>query len=143
MKVKFKYVDILEYEIEIMISKKNINLEYIKNFFEKMEASNLKFYKGNQDYFINLNDILFFETTDDCVVAHTSDNFYIVKNKLYELEKLLPPNFIRSSKSTIINKNKIYSLTRSVTKPGLVTFSNSHKKTYISRMYYKKIKEEF
>ena len=60
--------------------------------------------------------------------------------KLYELENILPNSFLRISKSTIVNIQKIYSLSHSVSS-HLITFQNSHKQVYVSRMYYKVLKE--
>ena len=42
--------------------------------------------------------------------AHTWDDLYQVKYKLYELEEILPGHFMRVSKSTILNLQKIYAL---------------------------------
>ena len=65
---------------------------------------------------------------------------YEVKYKLYELEGILPNNFMRVSKSTILNVNYIYSITRNLTSSSLVEFKNTHKKVYVSRYYYKPLK---
>lgn len=84
---------------------------------------------------------MFFETSGTSIHAHTSDNFYQVKNKLYELEKILPSNFIRVSKSTIINVKHIYSIEKNITSSSIVQFSNTHKQVYVSRNYYKLLKQ--
>ncbi|WP_332525109.1 LytTR family DNA-binding domain-containing protein [Terrisporobacter sp.] len=44
------------------------------------------------EYYISLSDILFFETEENTMSAHTIDNVYQVKYKLYELEEILPKN---------------------------------------------------
>ena len=46
------------------------------------------FYKGNTEYYLTLDEILFFETDSDGINAHTKDNIYQTKYKLYELEEL-------------------------------------------------------
>ena len=48
------------------------------------------FYRGNTEYYLTLDEILFFETDSDGINAHTRDNIYQTKYKLYELEELLP-----------------------------------------------------
>lgn len=98
------------------------------------------FYKDNVEYYVNLSDILFFETEDNYINAHTRDNIYQVKYKLYELENILTYNFIRVSKSTILNINEIYSITKNLTSSSVIQFKNTHKKTYVSRRYYKELK---
>lgn len=65
------------------------------------------FYRGNTEYYLALEEILFFETDGDGINAHTRDNIYQTKYKLYELEDLLPGCFMRISKSSIVNTNHI------------------------------------
>ena len=67
--------------------------------------------RDNKAYYLDLNQILFFETADKQVMAHTTDHSYAVKYKLYELENLLGGQFMRVSKSTILNLDQIYALT--------------------------------
>lgn len=100
----------------------------------------LTFYKNETEYYIPLNEILFFETEDGGISAHTSADVYTVKYKLYELEQVLPRNFIRVSKSTILNASKVYSVERNLTASSIVQFAGSHKQVYVSRYYYKSLK---
>ena len=66
------------------------------------------FYKGNTEYYIAVDNILFFETDNGQINAHTRDDIYQVKYKLYELENILPGYFMRISKSAILNTKQIY-----------------------------------
>ncbi|MEG0578156.1 MAG: LytTR family DNA-binding domain-containing protein, partial [Bacilli bacterium] len=75
--------------------------------------------------------------------AHTIDNAYQVKYKLYELEEILTNNFMRVSKSTIVNIDYIYSIERNITSSSIVEFQNTHKKVYVSRYYYWTVKSSF
>jgi len=100
----------------------------------------LMLYKGNVEYYFPLENILFFETTDNCISAHTVDNVYETTYRLYELEELLPGYFMRVSKSTILNLNHIYSISRNLTASSEVEFMNTHKQVYVSRYYYKSLK---
>lgn len=104
------------------------------------EKREMIFYKDNTEYYICVDDVLFFETEESLIYAHTLNEVYQVKYKLYELEEILPKNFIRVSKSTILNINHIYSITRNITSSSLVEFKNTHKKVYVSRYYYKVLK---
>lgn len=98
------------------------------------------FYKNEQEYYISPSDILFFETNTHGVIAHTVNEIYYVKFKLYELEKILPDAFVRVSKSTIANSDKVYSILRNITSASRVEFLNTHKKIYVSRKYYKELR---
>lgn len=104
------------------------------------ESKRLMLYKDNTEYYLPLDYILFFETTANCICAHTVDNIFQTGYRLYELEQLLPGYFMRVSKSTILNLNHIYSITRNLTASSVVQFMNTHKQVYVSRHYYKPLK---
>ena len=97
--------------------------------------------KNDTDYYMPLNDIIFFETENKENRAHTRNDIFETEYKLYELEELLPGFFMRISKSTIVNLNHIYSITRNLTASSMIEFSKSHKKVYVSRHYYKALIE--
>lgn len=98
------------------------------------------FYKGQVEYYLSLDDILFFETSDHHIHAHTKNDMYQIKYKLYELEEMLPGNFMRISKSTILNVKKIYAIHKTISSPCLIEFEDTHKQVYVSRHYYKPLK---
>lgn len=98
------------------------------------------FYKGDTEYYLSLEEILFFETEDKVIFAHTKSDMYQVKYRLYELEEALPGYFMRISKSTILNTNKVYSIQRNLTASSVVEFQNTHKQVFVSRHYYKPLK---
>jgi len=102
----------------------------------------LVFYKKNEEYYFPLQDVLFFETSGDNVYAQTADDAFRIKFRLYELEEMLPGYFARAAKSTIINIKHILSVNRSLTSSSLVQFHNSHKKVYVSRLYYQTLKRK-
>lgn len=93
--------------------------------------------KGESAYFLQLDEILFLETDGAMVNVHTAKSIYETKQRLYELEDLLPGSFTRISKSTIINTAKIRSIRKNLTGASEVEFIGSEKKTYVSRSYYK------
>ncbi len=100
----------------------------------------LTFYKNETEYYIPLDEILFFETEGGSISAHTAGDVYVVKYKLYELEQVLPRKFIRVSKSTILNVSKVYSVERNLTASSIVQFAGTHKQVYVSRNYFKSLK---
>lgn len=99
-------------------------------------------YKGNTEYYVTLSKILFFETDENGISAHTRDEMYQTRYKLYELEDMLPGVFMRVSKSTILNTDQIYSIDRNLTASSVVAFLNTHKKVYVSRYYYKPLTQK-
>jgi DNA-binding LytR/AlgR family response regulator len=96
---------------------------------------------GEKDYYIPMNEILFLETEDGRVRAHTADRMYHVSYRLYELEELLPNYFLRVAKSTILNVHHVRSILKNITGASEVEFDNSPKRVYVSRSYYKALKD--
>jgi len=144
MKIKIEVdKDINEDEIIIKCNNLDNNIIAIKKFINNIDANNQQFifYKEDKEYYFPLNNILFFETSSKNIDAHTNDDIYQIKYKLYELENILPNNFIRVSKSTILNINHIYSINHNITSSSTVEFHKSYKQVYVSRFYYKELKE--
>lgn len=132
-------------EKEIIIKTNTIDNEVLdiqKIISESIQSkSKITLIKEDSEYFISLEDILFFESDDDKVYAHLNKDSYLCKYRLYELEETLPRYFMRVSKSTILNIHHIFSITRSLSTSALVEFQYTHKKVYISRHYFKPLKE--
>ena len=128
-------------EDEVVIHCVGINDEVTKVQKAISEVVNatqkLVFYKDATEYYPELDEILFFETDESGISAHTKKDVYQTKYKLYELEDLLPGFFMRVSKSTILNTRHIYSINRNLTASSVVAFSGTHKQVYVSRYYYK------
>ena len=128
-------------EDEVVIHCAGINDEVTKvqkSISEVVNATQkLVFYKDATEYYLELDEILFFETDESGISAHTRKDVYQTKYKLYELEDLLPGFFMRVSKSTILNTRHIYSINRNLTASSVVAFAGTHKQVYVSRYYYK------
>lgn len=135
---------IKEIEVIIRYSELSEDVKNIQIMLHDMlsHKKHITFYKDDTEYYLLLEEILFFETKENGICAHTIDNIYNVKYKLYELEEFLPGYFMRVSKSTILNTNHIYSITRSLTSSSKVEFQNTHKQIYVSRYYYKPLKNK-
>lgn len=76
------------------------------------------------------------------MIVLTGDGRYVVQKKLYELEtELGDANFIRISKSEIVNIHKIKSLDLSITGTIRLVMKTGYE-TYVSRRNVSKIKEK-
>ena len=130
MKVKLE-IDPDAAEDELIIKAKNISPE-IEQLYKKLQGiehnDQIECFRNNVSYYLPLNEILFFET-----------DAYLVKHKLYELENILGAGFMRISKSTIINLDQIYGLTRSIS-DCKIQFHDTYKTVYASRRYYKELR---
>lgn len=141
MKVKLE-IDPDAVEDELIIKAKNISPE-IEQLYKKLQGiehnDQIECFRNNVSYYLLLNEILFFETDAKQVILHTQDKAYLVKHKLYELENILGAGFMRISKSTIINLDQIYGLTRSIS-DCKIQFHDTYKTVYASRRYYKELR---
>lgn len=131
-------------EPEIVIRCSEINDEVLalqkavskSNLFSQQ----LILFRDETEFFIPISEILFFETDERGINAHTVDNVYQTKLKLYEIEGMFPQLFMRISKSSMINVNKVNALAKTLS-GYFVRFTGSIKEVYISRMYYKQLRD--
>ncbi len=144
MKIRIELVsDIEEDEVVIRCGRVDDTIQRIQQYLleQTSKTSQITFYKQNQEFYIPLNEVLFFETEGEHIYAHTVSDFYLIKFRLYELEQMLPRSFIRAAKSTIVNIMQVYSITRNLTASSLIRFNNSHKQVYVSRYYYQELRQ--
>lgn len=144
MKVKIE-IDTMLDEEEVVIRCRGLDdsIVSLQNYITEHGRGKqcLPLYKGGTEYYVPVKDIYFFETEGKEINAHTGDKIFTVSFKLYELEQLLPGSFMRVSKSTIVNMDHIYSITRNLTASSIVEFKDSNKKALVSRGYYKALTE--
>lgn len=98
--------------------------------------------KHGKEYFVSPEQVLFFDAVDGKTFAHTVGDLYEIKQKLYELEDILPSSFVRAGKSVIIGTRYILSISRNLTGPSLVQFRGTHKQINVSRGYFKQLKDK-
>lgn len=103
---------------------------HIEMFDKKLQAK-----RENEWCFVNLLDVLYFESVDNRTFLYTKDDVMEIKQRLYELEIILSnKDFIRTSKSQIININKVKSLRPEINRTILATMCNGEQ-LFISRKY--------
>jgi DNA-binding LytR/AlgR family response regulator len=140
MKIRLEMEDNLT-EDEIVIHCRELTDEIVALQRQIAEAVHtgmqLHVVKGETSYFLKLDEILFLETDQTAVAVHTVNQIYETKQRLYELEELLPGSFMRVSKSTIINTDKIRAIRKNITGASEVEFSGSNKKAFVSRNYFR------
>ena len=99
----------------------------------------LKSFTG--EVFVPYSEIFFFEVQEDKTYAHTRSDCFVCPMRLSELSDILPRTFCRATKSSLINAMKIRSISRSPTGVGEAAFNGTEKRAFISRMYYKDVRE--
>ena len=135
--------NLTEDEVIIRCSRVDDTIQKILQYILEQSSLGPKitFYKQNQEFYFPLDDILFFETEGEHIYAHTAKDAYLIKYRLYELQEILPRNFMRAAKSTIVNIKQVYSITRNLTASSLIQFINSHKQVYVSRYYFQELRQ--
>ncbi len=145
MKVRIELdIGLSEPEVLIRCGELNDSVLNLQNYISEQSGVGqcIPLRRGETEYYVEVKDIYFFETEGRSVFAHTRDMFFEAEYKLYELEQLLPHNFMRISKSAIVNMDYIYSITRNLTASSLVEFAGSDKTVLVSRGYYRALVEQ-
>lgn len=133
--------DVREKELVIRAGEYDDEVRQLLDALQDMQGRRqLVFYKDSTEYFFPADRILFFETGGRQVYAHTKDDVFVVRYRLYELEDILSGKFMRVSKSTIVNLGRIFALTQSLSN-CLIQFAGTHKQVYVSRRYYRLLRE--
>jgi len=104
--------------------------------------SRMKFFKDSVIVFVDLKDILYFESVDDRVFVYTDKDVCESKSKLYMLEtELASEDFIRANKALLVNLNKIESLSPAFGGRFEAVLTNGYKVIF-SRAYVNGLKEK-
>ena len=107
--------------------------EVIKHLLGRKEE---KYYK------VNVDEIFYIESIDRKIFIYTRNQTYEISEKLYILEEQLSSmNFIRVSKSLLLNINKIYSFYPKLS-GNLEALLTNNEKVIISRRYVANLKNK-
>lgn len=139
--MKIRIIEDPDMEDEIVIHCRHVTPEIQKFVDQSTSRTILGLHRGSE-VSLNLDEVLFFETEGDGVYVHLAKNSYLTKYRLYELEEALGESYMRISKSTIINCDKVSSLERNLTSSRSVQFFETNKLVYVSRMYYSLLKNK-
>ena len=91
---------------------------------------------------LNYQDVFYFESNENRVFTYYQAEVYEVKYKLYELEELFAPlDFVRCSKSMIVNMEKIEYLSP-LFSGKLEAHLKNGEKVIISRQYVNSLKSK-
>ncbi|MCL2378836.1 MAG: LytTR family transcriptional regulator DNA-binding domain-containing protein [Defluviitaleaceae bacterium] len=97
---------------------------------------------NSRTFILNVSDILYVETVDRKTFIYTAKQVYETPLKLYELEeRLAGEDFIRITKSCVLNFSKVKSLRMDFGGRMICTLENGEKVT-VSRQYAIVIKQK-
>ena len=84
------------------------NISKAINILENEDQSEMLAVKSGSDItLLELKDIFMFRVEDKKVRVYTENNDYLIKKALYQVEEGLNGDFVRVSKTTIVNLKKI------------------------------------
>ncbi|GIN72015.1 transcriptional regulator [Bacillus sp. J14TS2] len=117
------------------------SIQDILDFLKGKETEFIIGKDGEMQHILKPNDIHYFHTEAETVVAVTSVGSFKLKEKLYELEEILPSSkFVRLSKSVIANLHELSRFEPSFNGTLCVHFKSGAKE-YVTRHYVKNIRD--
>lgn len=130
-------------EDEIIIRCKQIDEHLLKLVYAlKAGQEKLTATKGTEILQVMPGEIFYFEAVDNKVFLYLEKDVYETKQKLYELEeRFRGTDFVRVSKSVILNLSKVKSLSPAFNGRFEATMKNDEK-LIVSRAYVPVLKEK-
>ncbi len=128
-----------EEEIQIFAHAKTALITEIEELVLGYSADILA-YKNKEIVNLNLSDVHCFITENNKLYAITSNDKFLLKSRLYNLENNLPKEFMKINKSCIANIKKIDRFDASLSGTLQVIFKNGYV-DYVSRRSIKTVKE--
>ena len=133
--------DITEPHADIHTNELTGNVSKAISLLESDESSDMiAVKKGSDIALLELGEIYMFRVEDKQVNVYTRDNSYVIKKPLYQVEESLNGDFVRISKTTIVNLKKIKRVTPSLRGMMFIELKNGLKDN-ISRKYLPDFKQ--
>lgn len=127
--------DIEEPHADIHTDKLTDNISRAMSILESDESNDMIAVKNGSDIaLLQLDEIFMFRVEDKQVKVYTESSDYLIKKALYQVEEVLNTDFIRISKTTIINLKKIKRVAPSLRGMMFIELKNGLKDN-ISRKY--------
>ena len=130
-------------EVEIIIKCGLIDTELEKLIAQiRLYSFSVSARRDGKQYNISLSDIYYFESVDNRTFVYTRDEVYQCDLKLYELEEqLTKTNFVRISKSSILNIMVLESV-RALLHGKMEAELSNGEKVVINRHYVDSLKKK-
>ncbi len=96
--------------------------------------------KGSDIALLEYDDVYMFRVEDKQVKVYAENSEYLIKKALYQVEENLPSDFVRISKTTIVNLRKVERVAPSLKGMMFIQLKNGLKDN-ISRKYLPEFKQ--
>ena len=142
MKIKVESVELPETEVIIRGDVTSEEVISLLQLLKKKSSGKLIFYKEEEQYIMDTDEIAFMEVSDGKVYAYTGHDVYEAKMKLYELKEMLCDQaFAQINKSVIVNINYVKSIQAEFSGNYRIKLKNRKESLTISRKYFKEFKD--
>ena len=128
-----------EEEIQIFAHNESELIEQIKSLVNE-SLSQINGFKGKEIFPLSLSEIYCFTVERNKVFALTQNDKFVIRERLYEIEKNLSHDFMKINKSCIANITKIERFDASISGTLMVKLKNGYT-DYVSRRSVKTVKE--
>ena len=133
--------DIEEPYADIHTNELTDNITKAMSILESDDSSEmLAVKKGSDIALLEFSDVYMFRVEDKQVKVYTEDKEYQIKKALYQVEENLTSDFVRISKTTIVNLKKVERVAPSLKGMMFIELKNGLKDN-ISRKYLPSFKE--
>lgn len=142
MKIKLESAELLETEVIIRGDVTSEEVASLLQLLKKRNSGKLILYKEEEQYIVDVDEIVFLEVSDSKVYAYTKQDAYETKLKLYELKQMLGTQpFAQINKSVIVNINCVKSIQAEFSGNYRLKLKNRKESLTISRKYFKEFKD--
>lgn len=126
--------------ITARVKKANELTEKIETLVKEYVGENkIVVFSEDETVILEIKNIECVTVTDNKVWAITENGKYLIKNRLYEVEKILPSSFIKINKSSVANISKIKKFISTYSGSVNVEFKSGYT-DYVSRRCLPQVK---
>ena len=133
--------DIQELEVHIHAKEYNEQIERLMKQLQTAQPKAIDGYLQQEIYMVKISDIFCIYAEGAKVFLQTEEQEFETKRKLYELETQLSNDFVRVSKSSLVNMNKISSIQMGTIGTTELLLENGVS-MHVSRKYLKQLKRQ-
>ena len=131
-----------EEEVIVYAKKKSALTDEIELLVSDNSLGIIGYDKNGEGVKLTADEVCCFTVEDNKIFAITEKEKLRLKCRLYQLEEMLPDNFVKINQSCVANIRKISRFDTSVSGTLLIKFKNGYK-DYVSRRQMKAVKERF
>lgn len=129
-----------EEEVIIYAKEKSALTDEIQRLVSDNNIELIGYDKNGEGVKLTADEVYCFTVEDNRIFAITEKDKLRIKNRLYQLEEILPEYFVKINQSCVANIRKIARFDTSVSGTLLIKFKNGYK-DYVSRRQMKAVKE--